>query len=264
MSQAKAGNAVGSDPLPEEVSIQPAGSREDLEQAFRLVYKSYLQRGYVEADPSELRLSVFNRLPDTITFVGKLGGEVISTVSLVPDTGIGLPMDEVYHDELQALRSEGRRPAEVTMFADRRTNIKRTVPMLLSLMKLVFDCATLAMKANDLCITVNPRHVDFYSRYLLFTPMGDIKPYPSVCDNPALAERLDLDRVRQACEGNERLLRQFFENRTALKVFEERYRMTRDDLHYFGFELKPIFRTLPPKVADYLRKIRPDCPWGDW
>ena len=187
-----------------------------MERSFRLVYHSYLQRGYVSPDAAEIRLSIFNLLPGTISFVGLLGEEVVSTVSLVPDTAMGLPMDELFRDELQSLRDSGRRLAEVTMLADRRTELRRTLPMLLDLMKLLFDYATLVLKANDLCITINPRHAAFYKRYLLFAPMGEVRQYASVCDNPALAERLDLDNVRAECEGNEKLLAQFFENRTPI------------------------------------------------
>ena len=244
--------------------VRPLASRDELEQSLRLVYRNYLQRGYVSPNESGIRLSIFNFLPGTITFVGLLGGDIVSTVSLVPDTPMGLPMDEVFRDELQPLRDSERRLAEVIMLADRRTELRRTLPMLLDLMKLLFDYATLVLKANDLCITINPRHVAFYKRYLLFTPMGEVRQYASVCDNPALAERLDLDNVRSMCEGNEKLLTRFFQNRTPIEVFEKRYNMTQDDMYYFGVQRSALFRNITPKELGYLREVRPDCPWDEW
>jgi len=247
-----------------EVPVGPARSRNELEQAYRLVYQSYLQRGYVPADPSEIRVGLHNALSETVTFVGVLNDEVVATVSLVPDTPIGLPMDDIYHNEMQALRKSGRRVTEVTMLADRRRDLRRTLPMLLSLMKLVFDYATLVLKANDLCITINPRHESFYRRYLLFTDLGEERTYPSVLNNPALAKRLDLDDVREATRGNRLLERVFYTERTPTSVFIERYRMTCDDLHYFCVQLTSVLRDATPEAITYLRRTRTECPWEEW
>lgn len=247
-----------------QIRVGPAASREELEQAYRLVYSTYLRRGYIGPNRARIRLSVFNAFPAAITFVGVLRSEVIATMSLLPDTPAGLPMDEIYHEELQECRDVGRKLTEVTMLADRRFEMRRSLPMLLSLMKLVFDYATLVLGASDLCITINPRHDTFYSRYLLFTELGGLRSYPSVRNNPALARRLDLDHVREACEGNERLLRHFYQNRTPLERFQDRYRMTPTDLAYFFAELMPIFRDAPHQVTDCLRRHYPDCPWEQW
>ena len=244
--------------------VRPASCREEIEAAYRLVYRSYVLRGYIPPNESAIRLSIFNAFPESITFVGLVNGGVVATVSLVADTPAGLPMDGIYHEEVQALRDAGRRLTEVTMLADRRSELKRTLPMLLSLMKQLFDYATLVLKADDLCITINPRHDEFYRRYLLFTDLGGLRPYPSVCDNPALARRLDLDTVREACEGNELLLGHFYENRTPASVFAERYRMTPEDLRYFFTELTPSLREAGEDVVASLKAARPDCPWDAW
>lgn len=246
------------------LNVRPAASREELEQAFRLVYSGYVQREYIDEDPSGIRLSVFNAFPTTVTFVSSLGGSVIATVSLVVDTDVGLPMDEIYHEEVQELRSAGRKLAEVTMLADRRRQLRRTLPMLLLLMKRVFDYATLVAEADDLCITINPRHETYYERYLLFKHLGGLKTYPSVRNNPALAKRLDLESARQECEGREELLDQFFRNRTPVSVLESCYRMTPDDLRYFLVELTSVLSEAPAEIVDRLRQYYPDAPWDEW
>jgi len=248
----------------DEAIVRPAASREELEQAFRLVYQSYLDRGYIEESPHRIRLSVFNAFPTSVTFVSVLRGTVVATISLVLDTPVGLPMDEIYHDELQQLRSAGRRLIEVTMLADRRRELHRALPMLLELMKRVFDYATLVAQANDLCITVNPRHETYYESFLLFKPLGGLKSYPSVRNNPALAKRLNLDHVREQCEGNEELIQRFFTDRTPLSVLEGGYRMTLDDLSYFFVELTTVLRDAPAAVQQCLRSYYPDCPWEEW
>ena len=250
--------------LHDGIEVRPASSPEELEAAYGLVYRSYLRRSYMEPNPNRIRFTVFNAFPRAATFVGVLRDQVIATVSLVPDTPAGLPMDEVYHDELQNLRDRGRRVAEVTMLADRRMEIQHTLPMLLSLMKLLFDYAALFIKSTDLCITINPRHDKFYRRYLLFTQLGGLRPHPGVRDNPAVARRLDLECVRQRCEGNSLLLRLFYRDRTPLPLFEERYRMTQQDLRRFLVELSSALRQASAGAIEYLRGQYPECPWDEW
>ena len=249
----------------EELAVRPARSREELRGAYRRVYWSYLHREYIEPNPSEMRLSLFNAFPTTVTFVSVLRGEVIATVTLVPQTGIGLPMDDIYGRELQKLRTAGRKLAEVTMLADRRLgDFRRSIPLVVLMMKRVFDYATLVLKATDLCITINPRHDAFYERYLLFKPLGPLRAYPSVKGNPALAKRLDLDAAEDLCRENKRLRRQFFEQRTPIDLLENRYQMTCEDLHHFFIQSAPVFLQAPREHLAVLRGIYPQCPWDEW
>ncbi len=245
-----------------ELAIRPALSRVELESAYELVYQNYRSRDYIPPNTSGLRLTIFNAFPTTVTFVGVIHGEVIATVSLIPDTPVGLPMDEIYHDEVQALRDSGRRLIEVTMLADRRLSVTRSLAMVLALMKLVFDYATLSLKATDLCITVNPHHDKFYHEYLLFTPLGGLRAYPSVSGNPAIARRLDLVRVEEECQGRPVLLHRFYEDRTPLSLFEERYRMSAADLRYFFMERTQIFHESPAYMLNRLRDCYPDFKWN--
>jgi hypothetical protein len=245
-----------------DLEIRPVVNRAELESAYELVYQNYRSRDYIPANTTGLRLTIFNAFPTTITFVGVIHDEVIATVSLIPDTPVGLPMDEIYHDEVQALRDEGRRLVEVTMLADRRLSVSRSLAMVLALMKLVFDYATLSLKATDLCITVNPHHDKFYHEYLLFTPLGGLRAYPSVSGNPAIARRLDLVRVEEECQGRPVLLHRFYEDRTPMRLFEERYRMGSADLRYFFMERTQIFHESPAYMLNRLRDCYPDFDWN--
>ncbi len=245
------------------IDVRPAASRDELEEAYALVYRSYLWRGYIPPNDSGLRLSLFNLLPDAVTFAGAYDGGVVATVSLIPDSPAGLPMDDIYHTELSALRAQNRRIAEVTMLADRRLEIRRTLPMLLALMKLLFDYAIMMLECTDLCITINPRHNDFYERYLLFTHLGDLKHYPSVQNNPALARRLDLTQVRERCEGHELLLRLFFDERTDREVFLNRFRMSDDDVAHFCGRTSIVAEASQP-LFDLVRGQYPQLPFDAW
>jgi len=246
------------------LSVRPVLSRDELRDACRRVYWSFRQRRYIEENLSEMRLSVFNAFPTTVTFVAILRGTVIASATLVEDTPVGLPMDEIYHEELRALRDGGRRLTEVTMLADRRHHVQRAVPMLLLLMKRLFDYSSLVARASDMCVAINPRHEDFYAQYLLFERLGPPRPYPSLLSNPALGMRLDVKRLEEESTGREDLQEQFFENRTPLALLENRYRMTCEDLRFFFIEFTPIFREAAPAAIDCLRQCYPNCPWDDW
>ena len=87
---------------------RPAVSRKEIKDAFRLVYRRYVERGYIEENPAKMRFTVFNALPDTTTFTCVLRGEVVSTATVVADSPAGLPADEIFREELDELRRQGR------------------------------------------------------------------------------------------------------------------------------------------------------------
>jgi len=94
-----------------------ACSTDTLEQAFRLVHDQYVARGYMRPEPSSWRLSVHHALPTTKVFVARDQHRVVGTMTLVPDSPLGLPLDELYGSEVTALRNEGRYVTEVSGLA---------------------------------------------------------------------------------------------------------------------------------------------------
>lgn len=249
----------------EGLIVRPAASRKELEHAYRRVYWSYRKRAYVEDTPSHMRLSVFNAFPSTVTLVSILRGEVIASVTLVPDTEIGLPMDQIYSQELRGLRESGRKLVEATMFADRRNrDFRRSVPMLLVLMKHAFDYCCFIAKADDICITINPRHEDFYQEYLIFKTLGPQRAYPSVLDNPAIAKRLNLNTIKEDLRDNPTLRRLFLEDRIPPSRLRERYRLGCEDLEYFFVEMTDSFKDAPSGAVNTLKRHYPRCPWQKW
>jgi hypothetical protein len=48
---------------------------------------------------------------------------------------------------------------------------------------------------RELLVTVHPRHSKFYRNFVAFQPLGDERPCLHVCNEPALALRLDLARL---------------------------------------------------------------------
>ena len=244
----------------DDLEVHPAASLAELHVAYQLVYANYVRRGYISENTARMRFSLFNIVPHAITFVALHQGEVIATVSVIPDTPIGLPMDEIYRPELDALRREGRKLAEVTMLADRRLSMRRSFPVVLLLMKQVFDDVTLFLKANDCCITINPHHLRFYRDFLLFEPIGPERSYPSVENNPALALSLNLDTVKDRYSRVPRLWERFYQDRTPHSTFGNRYHMSCRDIEALCAGTGAV-DAAPPGLLDILQQTYPECRW---
>ena len=94
----------------EFIEVRVARDTDELEEAFALVYREYLRKGYTDKNSSGLRLSLHNALPDATTFIALSEKNVIiATATIVPDSFLGLPMDSIYYDELNRLRRIGAR-----------------------------------------------------------------------------------------------------------------------------------------------------------
>jgi GNAT superfamily N-acetyltransferase len=174
-----------------------AVSVDTLDAACRLVHDQYVSRGFMTPHPSGLRLGVHHALPTTKVFVATVGPQVVGTVTLIEDSPLGLPMEEIYRRDLDRFRAEGRRLAEASALAADPTYRGVGLPLLLRLMRVLVLYALDLAPLDLLCIAVNPRHVEFYRRVLRFEIFGELKSYEKVNGAPAVALRLDLEGVRE-------------------------------------------------------------------
>ena len=190
-------NWGGDDESIESIEFGLASDTDTLDAAFRLVHDQYVSRGYMDPHPSGRRLSLHNALPTTKVFVARKGGDVLGTVSVVQDSVLGLPMDEIYADELVHLRRERRGIAEVSALAIRSECRALGLPILMRLVRMIVVYTAEVARLDDLCIAVNPRHVGFYQKALTFTMFGPLRGYQKVNGAPAVAMHCDLGYVRR-------------------------------------------------------------------
>uniref|UniRef100_A0A832EBQ8 N-acyl amino acid synthase FeeM catalytic core domain-containing protein n=1 Tax=Desulfacinum infernum TaxID=35837 RepID=A0A832EBQ8_9BACT len=170
--------------------IQWAETLKDRKAAFRLVHDEYLRLGYLSAPtPSGMIYRLHHVLPTSSTLLLKDRDTVVGTLTHVLDTDLyRLPMDKLYGDELNALRRQGRRLAELSALAVRRDYCLQSLFMLL--VRAAYEYA-LERRVTDFCIMVNPRHASFYRTFFLFEDLGPERLYPLV-NAPAVALRADL------------------------------------------------------------------------
>ena len=170
--------------------------------AFRLIHHAYVRAGLGQPSPLGLRVTKYQIQPQSQVFVGTLAGEVVTTVSLIGDGTLGLPMETMFGPEVAQLREEGERVCEVSCLADRRQDVRRFLPAFRDMTRLMAQFARYE-GIGSLLITVNPRHVKFYTHYLGFVPISRrITDCPHVENHPAVALRLEfarIDRDRPVC-----------------------------------------------------------------
>jgi hypothetical protein len=257
-------------------SIKIAETRDELEQAFSLVYREYQRLGYTkEPNGSMIYLSIYHILPETAVFIFKSYLTVISTLTQIFDSTIfGLPMDSLYQEELDALRNGNRKLAELSALATPRETRWRNLFM--HLCRAMF-CYAMYENVNDLCIMVNPKHVEFYKRIFLFEDLGPEKYYPNV-GAPAVALRLNLDDIdgklkkKYSSLDFDCDLHSFFCRVTNSQVtvsdgehslVERKRGLDTDTVRYFFVEKTNVLDKATPEQMNYIRSLYPGLMHND-
>ena len=251
----------GSDGFDVGLVVSPA----ERDACFRLVHAQYVDRGYAERDPSGRRLLLHHALAATRIFRVTSAARVVATVSLVPDSVLGLPMDVLYAAELRPLRAAGRRLAEVSALAAAPGTGPAAVARLMS--RLVLYAEGLG-RVDDLCVTVHPRHTRFYER-LGFSRLGSVKQYTAVNGAPAVALRLDLRVALATADERPAAARRFLagdeRERVLARLREEQPRSALTPREFVRlFAGQPVLQTASPACRAVVQTLYSDvCP-GDF
>ncbi len=192
------------------VTYKIATEREEIERSFELVWDSYVKVGLQPPDSEPIRFTKYHLLPTTKIFIAihrpelleekpdyerlKQPGEIVGTLTLVPDSLIGLPMEEVCSCEVTRLRQIGSKAAEVVALAVKPEF--RRLNVMMYLYQLMFEYAKLT-QVSDLTCSVTKRHISFYRSTLLFQPMSDLRAYSAANGLDVQCHRLNLDRFHK-------------------------------------------------------------------
>jgi hypothetical protein len=131
-------------------------------EAGKLVERRYAGRGYtIPGVPQDPQLS---------TFIAYDEGHLVGTVSVRLDSDKGLSADDLYRNEIDALRAAGARVCEFTRLAVDKNAASK--PVLAGLFHTAYLYASVIREFTHAVIEVNPRHVAFYGRALRFDPIG--------------------------------------------------------------------------------------------
>jgi hypothetical protein len=205
-----------------------------------------------------MRISHWNAVPGTITFVAKKTGQIIATMTLIPDSPCGLPAESSFDEEIAVLRQESGLLVEASGLATRRPD----PIMLLHLVKLLVLYAEVYLAARRLIICVHPKRSRFYTSAFFFKEIGAEREHPFARNNPAVLLSLDLKHYRsQILSGQANryvgkdlydfMFVQQHENiefpagRAPLNIWNESL------VRYFFCEKTDLFRKLTPQTRSF-------------
>ena len=248
-------------PIVEEIPAaslvaQAVTSREELLGALELVHDCAVRRGTMHSHPSGIRILPHFAVPGTRTWVLKLDENPVATVSMFPDTPLGLPADGPFAKSLASLRDKGMRLAEAGMLADRRTSHVRAMPAILRIMPLVYEEAR-AAEVDSLVITCPLPHEAFYRKLVGFERMGSPRSYPSVLDTPSVLLRLDLTAPTRSNVRNRKLRQILRDGVPAIHKRMVPYEMTAADVAYFLIDRTDMFHHLPSAWRKLICRCHP-------
>jgi hypothetical protein len=219
----------------EDIQLRVAATRDERQAVFELIYRSYLRAGLCTKNDSGMRATPYQLLASTDIMLAELRGQVISTVSLVRDGDLELPMESLFPEEVAARRAAGARLAEVSCLADRRQGTARFFGLFCELSRLMAQLAH-ATDVDELVVVVNPRHAPLYRRYMAFEQVGDVREYDVVGGFPAVP--LSLNFAKAKAEKPKKW-QEFFGNPLPEHVLQS-CPISADDRYYFNSLLESI------------------------
>jgi ribosomal protein S18 acetylase RimI-like enzyme len=174
-------------------TIERACRPDDLRQAYRLVHDVFLSRGFIDPDPSRMRVRIYETTPETATFIAKVDDRVVAVLSVVEDSeDLGLPADGAFKDELDELRGAGKRLCEFTNQAVTEEYRKSAVPT--ELMRCAM-AVSLTGGYHEAIAAISPGHNGFYE-LLGFRQIGSQRSYSKTINDPVIALSGDVDQYR--------------------------------------------------------------------
>lgn len=201
-SIAKVRTSIGADERLKAVQYMPATDIVDREAAYRLVYHSYRKKGLTETSERGMYVNRFLLNPETVTFIGKLEDRVELTVTSIPDSKNRLPMDVIFGDCLEPLRSGGRRLVEFGMLAvnpmlfdPASYTLQDPLKMVsvYSLFRIALQHALFVKGYTDVMFAIPPKHEALY-RFMGVSAISDVRYY-SKYNTPAICMRIDLKNM---------------------------------------------------------------------
>jgi len=260
------GKVYSQSKLHANVEIRVARSRDELEKAYRLVYREYVRREYTSENSIGLRYSIFNVLPQTTTFIALVELRVIATATIIFDSPLGLPLDQIYSRQLAGLRAGSKKLCEVSMLATDSDFFKSSTgtkqftkhSFMLHFFKVLLDYVTYFIKYDVMCIAVHPKSSSIFDT-LLFKDMGTVTAYPEVRGAPAIGKYLEVAKVKEGFSkaGKEKLYDIFVTQRTSDSYFYHKKILTQQELEELFAHKNPFLKKMSARQLEYIKMCYP-------
>lgn len=151
--------------LDSQYVFKVAETSDEIEQAMKIVHDSYAHLGYIDRKAEGLHFNAHLCLPTTSIFVIKFKNEVIGTMSLVPDSPLGLPSEATWN--LSSIKAQTPRIGEVSSLAIKRGHKTSKGHLLLTLCKFLYEYSSV-LKIDGVVFAATLEVEPFYTDVLLF------------------------------------------------------------------------------------------------
>ena len=184
---------VDCDPQPDpRLTLKIADTQDELEACFRILHDAYVAAGFMQPDPSGLRVTIYHALPTTTTLCAKWDGRVVGTISMIREGVFGFPLQSVFN--LGQVRAKGGQIAEISALAIDPAFRKTGGMVLFPLMKFMYDYCLAYFDTRHIVIAVNPNKIEMYESLLFFERLQArvVDNYSFANGAPAVGAALDL------------------------------------------------------------------------
>lgn len=261
---------VDCDPQPDaRLQLKIADTQDELEACFRLLHDAYVAAGFMQPDPSGLRVTIYHALPTTTTLCAKWDGEVVGTLSMIREGVFGFPLQSAFN--LDPVRARAGRIAEISALAVAPAFRKTGGKILFPLMKFMSGYCTRYFDTRHIIIAVNPNKIELYESLLFFDRLQAevVDSYDFANGAPAVGATLDLEHAvglsRQVYghrADRQNLFRYFFDSQLPnIQAPARRFFTTNDPvltpamMDYFFNQRTQVFSTLDNRKRLLLRSI---------
>ncbi|MDT8997958.1 GNAT family N-acetyltransferase [Paucibacter sp. APW11] len=261
---------VDCDPEPDlRLELKIAETKEELEACFSILHDAYVASGFMEPDPSGMRITIYHALPTTTTLCAKYDGRVVGTISMIREGVFGFPLQSIF--DLTAVRAKEGNIAEISALAVHPEFRKTGGAILFPLMKFMREYCSEYFDTRHLVIAVNPEKIELYEALLFFDRLQAhvVDKYDFANGAPAVGATLDLKfaaDIFRRCYGGRSLRKNlhkyFFMLRLEnIKWPKRRYFTTNDPvmtpelLDYFFNKKSPVLERLDDRKKALLWSI---------
>ncbi len=224
------------------LKFEIAKTKEDLEQAFHLLYKAYLAEGFMKKNESELRVTPYHSLPTTCTLIAKYKDEVIATVSIIKSSNFGIPLESaVSVDDIKSKAHQN--VAEISALAIRKDYRKESAKVLFPLMKYLYWYAKDYLYVDYMLIGVHPTSFTFYEALFGFQKIesAKVEEYGFVNNASMQAGYMDMNEAQNYLATN-------FNNFTdESNLYKYMVKLEDDRFEYPDREIKKAFDSVMTK-----------------
>jgi len=184
---------IDCDPAPDpRLTLKIADTQGELEACFRILHDAYVAAGFMQPDPSGLRVTIYHALPTTTTLCAKWDGRVVGTISMIREGVFGFPLQSVFN--LGQVRAKTGRIAEISALAIDPRFRATGGRILFPLMKFMYAYCRDYFDTRHLVIAVNPNKIEMYESLLHFERLQArvVDSYDFANGAPAVGATLDL------------------------------------------------------------------------